>query len=289
MKNNLTQKSGDKSINLQECDNIQIGLSYSETKDIFIDLFELNLPKLKTIAQEEAKLNIEKLSDKFSSRLQKLDIIDTKIFETPDFHYNLYRAIEIGAHHDSEYLHDTLAELLVKRITFNSNDTLRTILNESIQTIDKVTNNQLKMLTFNFLMFDYFKKLNIKTWSEFNKYASEYLLPFMDYEYKDIDIQHLNYCGSINYDPGFGRPNLSLVIKNKAPNLYPDFAQQKHQQPYLDTVTKQKLINSADFFDMIKNTQLWTFEPTSVGLMLINVHFETQKGFKLAKINEYFE
>jgi hypothetical protein len=289
MKKKLSQKGGRESMNLQDCDNVQIGLSYSETKALFVDLFELNFPKFRAIAQEEAKNNIEKLSNKFADRLQKLDLIDTKILETPDFHFNLYRAIEIGARHNDENLQDTLAELLVKRISFNGDDTIRTILNESIQTVEKVSNNQLKMLTFSFFMFEYWTKMKIKTWAEFNEYVVEYIQPFMDYEYKDIDILHLNYCGSINYDSGFGRPSLSQILKNRIPSLYPDISQQKDEQKYIDSVTTGNLINSADFFDMMNKTKLWAIDPTSVGLMLINVHFEIQKGYKIPSINEYFQ
>lgn len=289
MSKSQIQKGGRESINLQDCENVQIGLTYSETKALFVDLFELNFPKFRAIAKEEAQANIEKLSAKFSERLQKLDLINAKILETPDFHYNLYRAIEIGARNAYEDLQDMLAELLVKRISFNGDDTRRMILNESIQTIDKVSNNQLKMMTFSFFMFDYWTKLKIQTWDDFNNYVSEYLQPFMDYEYKEIDIQHLNYCGSVNYDYGYGRPSLSQILKNRMPALYPELSEHKEEQKYVDSVTKEKLQNSSAFFDMMNNTKLWAIDPTSVGLMLIGVNFEIQKGYMIPRFNEYFE
>jgi hypothetical protein len=289
MNKSLKQKGGKESINLQDCENVHIGLTYSEAKSMFFDLFELNFPKFKAIAQEEAKRNIEKLSKKFADKFEQIELIDTKILESPDFHFNLYRAIEIGARHNDDYLQDLLADLLVKRLSFDSDDTKRTILNESIHTIDKVSKNQLKMLTFNFFMFDYWSKLQFKNWDEFNAYVREYIQPFMDYAYKDIDIQHLDYCGCINYDYGFGRPSLSQIIKNKIPSLYPDLSQHKDEQQYVDSVTKEKLVNSDIFFEMLENTKLWAFDSTSVGLMLINVNFEVQKGYKIPRMNEYFE
>lgn len=289
MNKRLTQKGGNDSINLQDCENVRIGLSYSEAKSLFIDLFELNFPKFRAIAQEEAKQNIEKLSRKFADKFEKIELIDTKVLESPDFHFNLYQAIEIGARHKDDYVQNLLADLLAKRLSFDSDDTKRTILNESIHTIDKVSRNQLKMLTFNFFMFDYWTILNFQTWDDFNAYVNEYILPFIDYRYKDIDIQHLDYCGCINYNYGFGRPSLSQIIKNRNPSLYPELSQHKDEQKYIDSVTKEKLVNSDFFFKMMENTKLWALDSTSVGLMLINVNFEVQKGYKIPRMNEYFE
>lgn len=283
------QRGGKESINLQDCEKVQIGLSYSDTKALFIDLFESNFPKFRAIAREEALSNIESLSIKLTERLLSSNLKDSQFLEKPDFYYNLYRAIEVSARTEDEDLQDMLAELLVKRISFNEDDTRRIILNESIQIMDKVSSNQLKMLSFSFFTFNYYVKLNFQTWEGFNNYVSEYIKPFMDYEYRDIDIQHLDYCGCISTDYGFGVPSFTQILKNRIPALYPDLSAHKNEQDYIDSVTKNNLQNCSAFFDMMRNTNLWGIEPTSVGLMLIGVNFEVQKGYKIPKINEYFE
>lgn len=282
-------KSGNNSPNVFNSPNTQIGLSYSDTKLIFNDLLEQNFPRLIALAADEASKNIEKLSIRFADKYNARGLSLDDEIATPDFQFALYKAIETGARFNDDTLHDFLAELLVNRISSDKNGSTTAILNESIQTIGKVTMNQLKLLAFNFLFFDYLYKLPIKTWDEFNNYINEYVLPFMTFSYKKIDILHLDYCGCINYDDGFGRPSLSQIIKNRIPSLYPDLETRKDEQAYIDSVTQSELVRSSDFFGMMEQTKLWAIEPTSVGLMLIKVYFETEKGFNLEHIGNYFE
>lgn len=183
-----SQESGNNSINVQQSQNVNIGLSYSDSKELFTDLFEKKFPQFRRIAQEEAEKNIEKLSARFADKLNELKTFDNSVLETPDFHFNLYKSIEIGARNGNEELHLFLANLLVKRIQFDKNDTQRVILNESITTIEKVSINQLKILTFSFLFFTYFKISKSKNWDDLNAHIKEYIEPFMDYEYRLIDV-----------------------------------------------------------------------------------------------------
>lgn len=289
MDNKLIQKGGNESLNLQNCDNVNVGLSFSETKELFTDLFELNYPKFREIARLESLKNIEKFSEIFSNRLQSLENFDKEILTSPDFHFILYKSIEVGARQQSDYLHNILGELLVKRIGFDKDDTIKTILNESISTINKVSSNQLKMLTFSFFIFDYWTRIGLQTWNEVNDYIDEFVTPFMDFNYKEIDLQHLSYSGCITYDYGFGRPSLSQIIKNRIPQLYPDLNKHKDEQSYIDEITKDRLKHSDFFFNIMDSTKLWATDTTSVGLMISSVNFEVQTGYKIPNINMYYK
>ena len=279
--------SGSNSINLQNSPNSSIGLTYTESKDLFIDLLELNFPRFREIAAEEASKNIERLSVKFADRINAKSLSIGEEISTADFQFCLYKAIETGARFKDDTLQNFLAELLVSRASSGKDGSLTAILNESILTIGKITTNQLKLMTFSFLFFDYCYKLPLKTWDEFNCYINEYVFPFMDYSYKNIDILHLDYCGCINNGGAF-KPSLSKIIKNRIPELYPDLKSGSSEQTYIDGVTKSELVHGVDFFKMIDKTNLWAIEPTSVGLMLIKVYFEIERGYKLEDIDKYF-
>jgi hypothetical protein len=283
-----SQESGSNSINIQQSQNVNIGLSYTESKELFSDLFEKNFPHFRKIAQEEAEKNIEKLSAKFADKVNGLKSFDSKILETPDFHFNLYKSIEIGARNGNEELHLFLATLLVKRIQFDKNDTKRVILNESITTIEKVSINQLKILTFSFLFFIYFKVSQSKNWQDFNEYIEEYIEPFMDYDYRLIDVQHLIYSNCSTMELGLGTPSLSQILKSAFPVLYPDFRKYSDEQKYMDEITRNNLKDHEFFFDMVDKTRLYGVSPTSVGFMLISLYFEINKGYKLPHMDELF-
>lgn len=284
-----SQKSGNDSINIQESKNVTIGLSYTESKELFSDLFEKNFPLLQKIAQEEARKNVEKLSKRFTEKVNQLESFNDSVLQNPDFHYNLYKTIEIGARNSSDELHQFLASLLVKRIGCDKNDTKRIIVNESISTIEKISTNQLKLLTFSYLFFTYFKIFEFKNWNEFNKYIEDFIEPFMDYKYSFIDLQHLNYSNCTTIESGFGSPSLSQIIKNRNPELYPDLKSRKDEQAYIDEVTKNNLKHQDKFFKMLNSTELYAISPTSVGFMLISLYFEIIKGEKLTYIEQLFE
>ena len=288
MNKRSNQKSGSNSINIQESQNINIGLSYTESKELFTDLFEKNFPHFRKIAQEEAERNIEKLSAKFADKLNELESFNYKVLETPDFHYNLYKAIEIGARNGNEELHNFVAKILVKRIQFDNNETKRIILNESITTIEKISINQLKLLTFSFLFFTYFKMSRSENWESLNSYIKEYVESFMDYNYRIIDIQHLIYSNCATLEVGLGTPSLSQIIKGAFPSLYPDYNKYSDGQKYADDITKKNLQNQDKFFEMLDKTQLYAINPTSVGFMLISLYFEITKGYKLPYMDELF-
>lgn len=283
-----SQESGNNSINVQQSQNVNIGLSYSDSKELFTDLFEKNFPQFRRIAQEEAEKNIEKLSARFADKLNELKTFDNSVLETPDFHFNLYKSIEIGARNGNEELHLFLANLLVKRIQFDKNDTQRVILNESITTIEKVSINQLKILTFSFLFFTYFKISKSKNWDDLNAHIKEYIEPFMDYEYRLIDVQHLIYSNCSTMELGFGTPSLSQILKTAFPVLYPDYKKFSDEQKYIDQITQNNLKHQEFFFKMVDETRLYGVSPTSVGFMLISLYFEITKGYKLPHIEELF-
>ncbi|GGI56879.1 LPO_1073/Vpar_1526 family protein [Winogradskyella haliclonae] len=284
-----SQKSGNDSINIQESKNVTIGLSYTESKELFSDLFEKNFPRFQEIAQEEARKNVEKLSKRFVEKVNELESFNDSVLQDPDFHYNLYKSIEIGARNSSDELHQFLANLLAKRIGCNENDTKRIIVNESISTIEKISTNQLKILTFSYLFFTYFRIFEFKNWKDFNKYIEEYIEPFMSYEYSLIDLQHLNYSNCTTMESGFGSPSLSQIIKNRNPKLYPDLKSRKDEQAYIDEITKKNLKHQDKFFKMLNSTQLYAINPTSVGFMLISLYFEIITGEKLTYIEKLFE
>src|SRR5690625_2720006 len=66
-----TQKSGDKSTNIQDEEiNINQGLSYSEVKEVALDVFKSNFYELSGIAKETARERAETITEEF---LQKLN------------------------------------------------------------------------------------------------------------------------------------------------------------------------------------------------------------------------
>ena len=203
-------------------------MSVADVKEIAQSVFENNFPKLKEQAEIKAKKNIQlfigDLSRKVDNDLSKEEI---NKFRDPDIQYVLYEAIKSNARKNSEKLRENLSALIVKRIQNDDKDLKRIVYNEAIETIGKLTVNQLKILTLHYLL-TYTTYRGISNWATFNSYLNTSIKPFLDFKNTNADFQHLQYAscanisiGSVDISGAF-RNRYSLLFLNKIDNIKVD-------------------------------------------------------------------
>ncbi len=177
------------------------GLTLNDVTSLFQTLFEANFPKLRNIAENSAKENVEKLRDQFFKKANgKLGEQDYIKFSDPDLQFILNKAIETSARKDSAELRGNLSNLLIKRVQLSASEDLKSIVyNEAIETVGKLTTHQLKIITLVFLV-RYIKFSSIKSWQSFNECLEESLQPFLDFKNTETEFQHIQYtgCGNIS-------------------------------------------------------------------------------------------
>lgn len=151
--NNLKQEGGDKSTNLQGKNvNIYNGISYSDAKEIFNDLFKTNFLQLKYEAANVAQQRAEEITGKFLEDLNSKSPESIKEFKEPAMQDALFTTQKEYAKSGDSDLGDLLVDILVDRAQANTRNMLQLVLDESLKIAPSLTVQQLDTLSLNFLL-----------------------------------------------------------------------------------------------------------------------------------------
>lgn len=186
------------------------GLTYAEVRDIALDVFRGNFYQLAGAAKETAKARAEEITEEFLLKLQKEHPAGIEKSNDPDFQYALFTVQKEYARNGDKDLGDLLVDLLVDRSKQEQRDILQIVLNESLNTAPKLTENQLAALAVIFL-FKHTQNLKIRNHQMLGEYLDKYVAPFVSKVVKNIACyQHLEFsgCGSI----GLGQKLLGTLL-----------------------------------------------------------------------------
>lgn len=186
------------------------GLTYAEIRDIALDVFKANFYELAGVAKETAKVRAEEITEKFLSELQKEHPAGLEKSNDPDFQYALFTVQKEYARNGDEDLGDLLVDLLVDRSKQEQRDILQIVLNESLNTAPKLTENQLAVLAVVF-QFRYTQNFGIGNHQMLAEYFDKHVAPFVSKVVKNrACYQHLEFsgCGAV----GLGARNLESIL-----------------------------------------------------------------------------
>jgi hypothetical protein len=175
------------------------GLTYSEVREVALDVFRSNFYELAGMAKETAKARAEEITEDFLGRLQSEYPKGLDKSYDPDFQYALFTVQKEYARSGDKDLGDLLVDLLVDRSKQEQRDILQIVLNESLSTAPKLTESQLSALAVIFL-FKYTQNLGIGNHKLLGEYFDRNVSPFVSKIVKNLACyQHLEFsgCGSI--------------------------------------------------------------------------------------------
>ena len=158
----------------------------------------------------------------------------------PDTQLILVEAAKISGRKQNEELRNLLANLVISRIKNDKSgkEELKNIVyNEAISTINKITIDQLKIITLCYLL-RYTSYGGIVSWNAFKSYLNTHIKPFFGFKNTNAEFQHIEYagCGSI----GIGGWDLLSIYK------------QQYSFLFLNLVEKDQ-IDNLTLLDEIKN------------------------------------
>lgn len=177
-----------------------MGVTYTEVKEIALDIFRANFYQLAGAAQDAARARAEEITDAFFSKLQAEHPEGLQQAGDPDFQYALLTAQKEHARVGDKDLGDLLVDLLVDRTKQHQRDILQIVLDESLSTAPKLTDNQLAVLSVIFL-FKYTQNFGIGNHHALGQYFDKFLKPLTG---KIVDnaacYQHLEFtgCGTVS-------------------------------------------------------------------------------------------
>jgi hypothetical protein len=217
------QKVSDGSTAIQAAGDIIItstGLTYSEAREVALDVFRSNFYELAGMAKETAKARAEEITEAFLDKLRSEYPTGFEKSNNPDFQYALFTVQREYARSGDKELGDLLVDLLVDRSKQEQRDILQIVLNESLNIAPKLTENQLSALAMIFL-FKHTQNFSIGNHIILGKYLDNHVHPFVSKLVKNLTCyRHLEFsgCGSVGIGSGglediFGITYQGLFLK----------------------------------------------------------------------------
>lgn len=219
MSDKQIQKFGDDSLNIQaKSINIQTGMTYSDVKEIALDVFKNNFENLSVVAADTAKKRAEEITGQFLSELEKRNYDALSQAQDPDFQYSLFTVQKEYARTGNKNLGDLLVDILVERTKVDQKGLLQIVLNESLAVAPKLTTSQLCALSVIFSL-KYTRYLRMISLDTLKDYLAHRLAPFAkDLPKSQASYQHLEFagCGS----SGFVASGISDIFKQQYPGVF---------------------------------------------------------------------
>ncbi|MEN3787533.1 LPO_1073/Vpar_1526 family protein [Aeromonas veronii] len=193
------QQGGDSSTNLQgQSIVINQGISYSDARDIALDVYKLNFLKLSQDAAELARSRAEEITDSFLKELQATNEAALIQMKQPAMQAALFEAQKQYAKSGDEELEHMLVDILVQRASTPERNTKQIVLDEALEVACKLTNEQLNILSLNFAL-TRLSRGNINSPDSFINYINNELLVFTNPndDYHESWFEHLAYSGCV--------------------------------------------------------------------------------------------
>lgn len=192
-----TQKTGNDCTNLQAENDINVynGISYSEARQIALDVFNANFMKLIGVAKDVAEKRANEITQTFLERLMKENPSGLASAQDPDFQDSLFIVQKEYAKCGNSDMGNTLVDLLIDRSKEPNRNLKQIVLNEAIRTVPKLTEDQIAVLSVVFIL-RYTVNHRINNLERFGEYLDKYISPLMELITDSrTAYEHLQYAG----------------------------------------------------------------------------------------------
>jgi hypothetical protein len=194
------QEAGDDSTNLQaQSIVINQGISYSDAKEIALDVYKANFLQLSQNAAQVARTRAEELTDDFLKKLESENKAAIDSMKEPSMQAALFEAQKQYAKTGDKDLEGLLVDILVERASTPERNIHQIVLDEALVVAAKLTSEQMDALTINFILT---KTSNPKLTNlpAISVYIQTQLIPFIGSLGNESSCyEHLEYvgCGSL--------------------------------------------------------------------------------------------
>jgi hypothetical protein len=193
--------------------NVKYGLTYTEVTQLIEYIVNQKFIALKDEAEAVFKERRNEFIRFLLAKIVELPETEILKLKEPDTQLALIEAANISGRKQNTELRNLLANLVVGRIRNDKSgkEELKNIVyNEAISTINKLTVDQLKIITLCYLL-RYTCYKGIVSWENFNDYLNNLIKPFLGFKNTNAEFQHIEYagCGSTS----IGSVDLFNVIR----------------------------------------------------------------------------
>lgn len=181
---------------IQAGGNVTInGITSAEARAIALDVAKATFYELSGVARDIASSRVEEITNRVIEKLETEYPEGLQKAKDPDFQYALLTVQKEFARNGDVDLGELLVDLLVDRSKQANRNLLQIVLNESLATAPKLTEEQLAILALVFL-FKYTQNNNIGNHELFGQYLDACVAPFVKQLSKSAaSYQHLEFAG----------------------------------------------------------------------------------------------
>lgn len=271
------QKSGDDSTNLQAGRDIVVNAGNSialysieeVAKQLMGSVFGELPDETKKQIEANQKSYFQALSENLGKIIKQNEDLK-KVIDSPDFQYISKTASISASRSSSAELHKNLSLLIIQRINNDSEDLKRIVYDETISTINKLTKDQLKILTLCFLL-KRTKMNGLTNITQFNQYLEQRIKPFIDFKKTTAEFEHLVYTGCASIS--IASHDINGLLKGNYPEIFKD--DNTPEKLLTDNETATKLTS------VWKDTQIQNMNLTSVGIVIASTFYEQVTGDRI--------
>ncbi|CAD5270178.1 MULTISPECIES: LPO_1073/Vpar_1526 family protein [Halomonadaceae] len=196
-KDKQIQKASGSALAVQANRDVNIGMQYSDVKDLVTLLLERNFPKLREEAVAEARLYVGRFSEKLFEKISRLETDVASELKRPDIQAAINEGIEYSAKRTDSAELDTISELIAHKVSSGKGSLKSIVIDQSIEMLSKLDLNLIR-----FFAFSYYLRRVTPTEGTDEKYAIEavygYFLErfFPLVEIEPVDLGYLQYLGA---------------------------------------------------------------------------------------------
>lgn len=276
-----TIKSGDEATILQAARDNKIEIHHHNNHIVISSTEEVSKQIMQTVFGElpiETKAQITENQKSYTQilieKLQRITVKQDellKVVYSPDFQFISKKAAISASRNSDKNLHKNLASLIVQRINCDNDDLKRIVYNEAIETVEKITKDQLKIITVSFLI-KRTHRSDIKHLQQLIIYFEKIISPFLSFKKTTAEFEHLQYagCASINF--------MSFDLLRHLKHSYPEVN-------YIDNLV-QASPSTKKLLELAQESPILRLDLTSVGIVLAANFFEQITGEKI-EINHW--
>lgn len=272
--------------------NIINGLSKEDVEGICKGIFYDNFMKLRDEAQTIVNARIQQFSEELYKNLEKNKLLNTQKFKIPDVQYILFEAQKTYVRMEEPAMCKIIIDLITNRIEAKENTNLQLNINQAIIMLSKLNIRHINMLTLVFII-SHTSDIELqnaripKDKERLKKYIENTVLPYIDENVTQTDIEYLSSCGCGTLLLG---DNFQQAITKIYPNLF-----KKINEKYVGEEEKIEVLiddNFIDFeeyiislnpkfrkiFDEYNKTYLYSFNITSVAKLIAIYNIQRVQG-----------
>jgi hypothetical protein len=195
------QSAGNDSTNIQIAGDAHIGVSFSDARQISLDVFKANFYELSENAAKKALERVSELTEDFLTRFFEDEKNKKEKLEDPGVQASIFEVQKAYAKTGDKTLEQRLLDTLIERTKADERSLIQIALDEAITILPRLTDAQVSILSL-VLSATKVRYSDIRNVDAFEAFINEALVPFVPDSITAAELNHLQSCGCYTLPTG---------------------------------------------------------------------------------------